>query len=140
MEVPQGSKSLQGGTVNAKLRRRTQAAARTATKALQYRAISGTVAVLVDNGQLIRTGDALDRFGGNNLPDGQRSWYGRHVAKAYRTAHGGDTVRVWTQHRTTGKWIHVYVYNPADPALLAGLRSYKATRDLADRALYSEAA
>lgn len=126
--------------VTAKLRRRTQTAARTATKALYYRTISGIVAVLVDSGQLIRTGDALDRFGGSDLPDGQKSWYGRHVAKAYRKVHGGDAIRVWTQHRTTGRWIHVYVYNPADPALLAGLRTYKATRHLADRALYAEAA
>lgn len=126
--------------VTAKLRRRTQAAARTAIKALYYRCINGIVGVYVDHGQLVRTGDALDRFGGGDLPDGQRSWYGRHVAKAYRKAHGGDAVKVWSQHRTTGKWIHVYVYAPADPALLAGLRAYKATRHLADRALYSEAA
>lgn len=124
----------------AKLRRRTQAAARTATKALYYRAISGIVAVLVDAGRLVRTGDALDRFGGNDLLDGQKSWYGRHVAKAYRKVHGGDAIRVWTQHRTTGKWIHVYVYAPADPALLAGLANYKGTRHLADRAAFAEAA
>ena len=124
----------------AKLRRRTNAAARTAVKALRYRPITGIVAVLVDQGRLVRTGDVLDRFGGADLPAGQQSWYGRHVAKAYRNAHGGDAIRVWSQHRTTGKWIHVYVYAPADPALLAGLRAYKATRHLADRALYTEAA
>lgn len=126
--------------VTAKLRRRTQAAARTTIKALNYRAISGIVASLVDNGQLIRTGDALDHFGGADLPDGQKSWYGRHVAKAYRKTHGGDAIRVWTQHRTTGKWIHVFVYNPVDPALFAGLAAYKATRHLADRLAYAEAA
>ncbi|MCX5253612.1 hypothetical protein OOK27_05415 [Streptomyces canus] len=124
----------------AKLRSRTKTAARTAVKALRYRCISGIVAVLVEGGQLIRTGDHLDRVGGGDLPDGMKSWYGRHVAKAYRKAHGGDPVRVWARHRTTGKYVHVYVYAPADPALLAGLRSYKATRHLADRALYSEAA
>ncbi|WP_406122972.1 hypothetical protein OHQ89_12445 [Streptomyces canus] len=126
--------------VTAKLRRRTKAAARTAVKALRFRCISGIVAVLVDNGQLIRTGDHLDRVGGNDLPDGQKSWYGRHVVKAYRKAHGGDAIKVWAQHRTTGKYVHVYVYNPADPALLAGLRSYKATRHLADLAAFAEAA
>ena len=124
----------------AKLRHRTKAAARTAVKALRYRCISGIVAVLVDAGQLIRTGDHLDRVGGSDLPDGQKSWYGRHVAKAYRKAHGGDAIKVWAQHRTTGRWIHVHVYNPADPALLAGLHSYKATRHLADRAAYLTAA
>ena len=123
----------------AKLRSRTKAAACTAAKALRYRCISGIVAVLIDQGRLVRTGDALDRFGGG-LPDGQQAWYGRRVAKTYRKVHGGDAVRVWSQHRTTGKWIHPFVYNPADPALLAGLRSYKATRHLADRALYTEAA
>lgn len=122
------------------LRRRTQTAARTASKALNYRCISGIVAVLVDQGRLVRTGDVLDRFGGGGLPDGQQAWYGRHVAKAYRKVHGGDPVRVWAQHRTTGRWVHVYVYNPGDPALLAGLRSYKATRHLADRAAYLTAA
>lgn len=126
--------------VTAKLRARTKAAARTAVKALRYRCISGIVAVLVDNGQLVRTGDVLDRVGGGDLPDGQQSWYGRHVVKAYRKVHGGDPVRVWARHRTTGKWVHVYAYNPADPALLAGLHSYKATRHLADQAAYSQAA
>ncbi|KOU62067.1 hypothetical protein ADK57_25890 [Streptomyces sp. MMG1533] len=124
----------------AKLRSRTKTAARTAVKALRYCCISGIVAVLVDGGQLIRTGDALDRFGGGDLPDGQQSWYGRHVAKAYRKTHGGDAIRVWARHRTTGRWIHVHVYAPADPALLVGLRSYKATRHLADRANFAEAA
>lgn len=126
--------------VTAKLRSRTKAAARTASKALYYRAVSGIVAVLVDAGRLVRTGDVLDRFGGGDLPDGQQSWYGRHVVKAYRKVHGGDPVRVWARHRTSGRWVHVNVYAPADPALLAGLHNYKATRHLADRALYSEAA
>lgn len=122
-------------------RRNALRAAAGTAEALGYRTLSGAVAALVDVGQLVRTGDALDRFGGAALPDGQQSWYGRHVAKAYRTAHdGGDTVRVWARHRRTGKWIHVFVYAPADPALLTGLRSYKATRHLADRAAYSEAA
>jgi hypothetical protein len=38
----------------AKIRRRTQAAARTAPKALRYRAISGDIAVLVDASRLVR--------------------------------------------------------------------------------------
>lgn len=123
----------------AKLRTRTQTAARTITKALLYRSISGTIAVLVDTGRLIRTGDFLDRVGGSDLPDGQKSWFGRHVAKAYRKTHGGDAVRVWTQHRTSGKWIHVFVYGPIDDALYAGLRNYKGTRHLL-AGTYTEAA
>ncbi|MFE5871635.1 hypothetical protein ACFQ6V_23725 [Streptomyces roseifaciens] len=108
--------------------RRTIAAARTATKALGYRALSGQIAHLVDTGALIRTGDLLDRLGADNLKDGQKSWYGRHVAKAYRATHlGADAIKVWAQHRTTGKWIHVHVYAPTDPALYTALQTYKAT-------------
>jgi hypothetical protein len=127
-------------TAATRTRRNTLRTATQTAKALGYRALSGLVAAAVDAGHLIRTGDYLTRVGGGDLPDGQQSWYGRHVAKAYRQAHGGDPVRVWAQHRTTGKWIHVYVYNPADTALTAGLRSYKTTRHLADRTLFAEAA
>ena len=116
--------------VTAKLRRRTTVAARTAPKALYYRAISGIIAALVDAGQLIRTGDFLTRIGGSDLPDGQQSWFGRHVKKAYKAQHGGDPIKVWAQHRTTGRWIHVHVYGPIDEALYAGLQTYKGTRHL----------
>jgi hypothetical protein len=127
-------------TAATRTRRNTLRTALHTSRALAYRTLSGLIATLVDQGRLIRTGDLLDRLGGSNLPDGQKSWYGRHVAKAYRKQHGGDTVRVWTQHRTTGKWIHVYVYNPTDPALTTGLTTYKATRHLADRNAFTEAA
>ncbi|WP_154080456.1 hypothetical protein [Streptomyces mobaraensis] len=111
--------------------RRTIAAARTATLALGYRTLSGQVAHLVDAGVLIRTGDLLDRLGADHLLDGHRSWYGRHVATAYRAAHlGADAIRVWAQHRTTGRWIHVHAYALTDPALFAALGTYKATRSL----------
>lgn len=109
---------------------RTHAAARNMSKALAYRTRSGSIAAAVEQGTLIRTGDLLDRLGAD-LPDGQRSWYGRHAAKAYRTNHlGADAVKVWAQHRTTGRWIHVHVYQPTDPALYAALQAYKATRRL----------
>lgn len=111
-------------------RRNGLCAAAVTIKALGYRALSGIIAAHVETGRLIRTGDFLDRVGGDDLKDGQKSWFGRHVAKAYRAQHGGDSVRVWTQHRTTGKWIHVHVYGPIDPALYAGLRSYKGTQHL----------
>ncbi|MEU8756230.1 hypothetical protein AB0C88_37660 [Streptomyces chartreusis] len=127
--------------MNAKTRTRRNSlrAAVATSKALGYRTLSGIIAVLVDTARLIRTGDFLDRIGGNDLPDGQKSWFGRHVAKAYRAQHGGDSVKVWTQHRTTGKWIHVYVYGSIDPALYAGLRTYKGTQHLMT-ALFTEAA
>ncbi|MFJ3089047.1 hypothetical protein [Streptomyces sp. NPDC086838] len=109
---------------------RTHRAARHVSKALAYRTRSGLIAVAVEQGTLIRTGDLLDRLGAD-LPDGQRSWFGRHCAKAYRAAHlGADAVRVWSQHRTTGRWIHVNVYAPTDPALYTALTTYKATRHL----------
>lgn len=111
----------------------------TTAKALGYRTLSGVIAAHVEAGRLIRTGDFLDRVGGSDLKDGQKSWYGRHVAKAYRAQHAGDAVKVWTQHRTTGKWIHVHVYGPIDPALYTGLRSYKGTQHLM-ASTYAEAA
>lgn len=128
----------------AKLRRRTQTAARTAPKALRYRTISGNIAVLVDAGQLVRTGDILERLGAGELKDGYKSWYGRHVKKAYVAAREQQPVMVWTQHRTTGKWIHVCVYSPFDMALYIGLATYKQTKHLAQpahfQAAYTEAA
>ncbi|MGW2594778.1 hypothetical protein ACWCXC_31555 [Streptomyces sp. NPDC001515] len=119
---------------------RTHRAARTTTRALAYRCRSGLIAAAVEQGTLIRTGDLLDRLGADELKDGQRSWYGRHAAKAYRAAHLGiDAVKVWAQHRTTGRWIHVHVYAPTDPALYTALTSYKATSHLA-QADYAEVA
>ena len=114
----------------ARTRRNTLRTATRTTKALGYRTLSGIIGALVESGRLIRTGDFLDRIGGSDLPDGKKSWFGRHVAKAYRAVHGGDAVRVWSQHRTTGKWIHVLVYGPIDEALYEGLRSYKGTQHL----------
>lgn len=126
-------------TAATRTRRNTLRTAATTAKALGYRTLSGIIATLVDDGRLIRTGDFLNRIGGSDLPDGQQSWYGRHVAKAYRATHGTEPLKVWAQHRTTGRWIHVNVFNPIDPALYAGLRTYKATRHLLP-ALYAEAA
>jgi hypothetical protein len=130
--------------VTAKLRRRTKVAARTAPKALRYRVINGIIGALVETGRLIRTGDFLDRIGGGDLKDGQKSWFGRHVAKAHRAATGRDAFKVWAQHRTTGKWIEVCVYSPFDIALYVGLARYKQTKHLAKpaffQAAYTEAA
>jgi hypothetical protein len=126
-------------TAATRTRRNDLYAAAKTCKALGYRTLSGAIVSLVETGRLIRTGDFLQRIGGSDLPDGQQSWYGRHVAKAYRKAHGGEPLKVWAQHRTTGKFIHVNVFNPIDPALYAGLRTYKATRHLLASS-YTEAA
>ena len=123
----------------ARTRRNTTRAAAHTSRALGYRTLSGVIASLVDTGRLIRTGDFLNRIGGSDLPDGQKSWFGRHVAKAYRTATGRDALKVWAQHRTTGKWIHVFVYGPIDDALYAALYTYKGTRHLL-AGTYTEAA
>lgn len=109
---------------------RTHQAARTTTKALNYRCLSGDIAVAVDAGALIRTGDMLERLGGGNLKDGYQSWYGKFVKKAYIAANGEAPVRVWARHRTTGRWIHVAAYQPLDRALFVGLATYKQTRHL----------
>lgn len=126
-------------TARTRTRRNTLRTAATTTRALGYRTLSGIIAAHVEAGRLVRTGDFLDRVGGGDLKDGVKAWFGRHVAKAYRAQHGGDTVRVWTQHRTTGKWIHVYAYGVIDEALYEGLFAYKGTRHLL-AASYAEAA
>lgn len=126
-------------TARTRTRRNTLRTAATTSRALGYRTLSGIVAVLVDSGRMIRTGDFLARVGGGDLPDGQQSWFGRHAAKAYRAATGGEPLKVWAQHRTSGRWIHVNVFHPIDDALYTALDSYKATRHLLP-AIYAEAA
>ena len=61
------------------------------------------------------------------------------MAKAYRAANGGDAVKVWARHRTTGKWLHVFAYGVVDEALYAGLFSYRGTQHLL-ASNYAEAA
>ena len=120
-------------------RRNTLRIAVTTSRALGYRTLSGIVAALVETGRLVRTGDFLERVGGGDLKDGQKAWFGRHVAKAYRAVHGGEPLKVWAQHRTTGKWIHVYAYGVVDEALYEGLFSYRGTQHLL-ASNYAEAA
>ncbi|MFJ6559955.1 hypothetical protein ACIQMV_08740 [Streptomyces sp. NPDC091412] len=119
--------------------RRTHAAAQTVTKALAYRSRSGQIAADLENGRLVRTGDILDRLGAGGLKDGYQSWYGKHVAKAYRAATEREPIRCWVQHRTTGKWIHAAVYSPFDLSLYIGLATYKRTAHLARPAFYQAA-
>lgn len=139
VEIHRRVNSPEGNAVNAtarKLIRRTVTAVRTAAQ------VGIDTAFTILNGSLnglIRTGDMLDRLG-ITLPDGQQSWYGRHVAKAYRNTNGQDAPKAWTRHRTTGRWIRVFVYAANDPALIEGLRSYKATRSLVSQASFAEAA
>ena len=120
-------------------RRNTLRTAAATTRALYYRTLSGLIAAAVEAGRLIRTGDFLERVGGGELKDGQKAWFGRHVAKAYRAANGGEPLKVWAQHRTTGKWLHVFAYGVVDEALYEGLFSYKGTQHLLASS-YAEAA
>lgn len=117
-------------TAATRTRRNDLYAAAATAKALGYRTLSGLIAAAVEAGRLIRTGDFLERIGGGDLKDGVKSWFGRHVAKAYRAATGGEPLKVWAQHRTTGRWIHVNVFGAIDEALYSGLDSYAATRHL----------
>lgn len=117
-------------TAATRTRRNTLRTATHTSRALGYRTLSGIIAAHVENGRLIRTGDFLDRIGGGDLKDGVKSWFGRHAAKAYRAANGTEPLKVWAQHRTTGRWIHVNVFGPIDDALYAAVHSYKATRHL----------
>jgi hypothetical protein len=124
----------------AKLRHRNTTQARTAGRHIQYATLNGRLQAQLTRGAIIRTGDILTALGLGDLPDGKQSWYGRHAAKAYRTARGTDPRRAWVQHRTTARWITVYVYSPTDPALTTALYSYKATREALAAADYTEAA
>lgn len=117
-------------TAATRTRRNTLRTATATSRALGYRTLSGLIAAAVEAGRLIRTGDFLERIGGGDLKDGVKSWFGRHVAKAYRAAHGGDPIQMWAQHRTTGKWIRVFVYGPIDEALYEGLFNYRGTQHL----------
>ncbi|WHM30226.1 hypothetical protein OH540_09345 [Streptomyces sp. BPPL-273] len=119
--------------------RRTHAAAQRVTKALAYRARSGAVIVAVEAGDLVRTGDILNRLGAGDLKDGYQSHYGRHVAKAYRAARETEPTRCWVRHRTTGRWVHVFVYSPFEIALYIGLATYKQTKHLAQPNLFQAA-
>jgi hypothetical protein len=126
-------------TAAARTRRNARRAATRTSYALYYRTLSGIIAAHVEAGRLIKTGDFLQRIGGGELKDGVKSWFGRHVAKAYRAANGGDAVKVWARHRTTGRWIHVYAYGVVDEALYEGLFNYRGTQHLL-ASNYAEAA
>jgi hypothetical protein len=126
-------------TAATRTRRNDLYAATATTKALGYRTLSGIVAAHVETGRLVTVGTFLDRVGGHDLPDGKRSWFGRHAKAAHVEATGATPVMVWAQHRTTGRWNHVCAYSPIDPALYTGLRTYKGTRHLLASS-YAEAA
>jgi hypothetical protein len=122
-----------------KIQHRLIAAARHIDRPLRYVALSGSHWDAVVSGRLIRVRDFLARVGGDDLPDGKQSYFGRVTKKAYIAATGRAPLTVWTQQRTTGRWIHVCIYTPLDLALYEALRSYKGTQHLLATS-FSEAA
>lgn len=110
-----------------------------------YALINGAaIQRLLNTGDLITVNTILDRLGVDaDFKDGYRSWTGRHIAQAYRVANHRAPIRAWVRHRTSGRWIHVFVYCPGDTAIAAGLRTYSRTAHLATtpaRSAFAEAA
>jgi hypothetical protein len=112
--------------MNATIRsiRNTHQAARTTHRALNYRTLSGTIAVLVDAGRLIQCSEFLRRLGlDEDTIRSLRSWFGRYAAKAWRKTTHSEPRKVWTL--IDGRWTHVAVYRPNSFALPAAVASYK---------------
>lgn len=96
-----------------------------------FRLLNGAaIQRMLDQGDLVTVNTVLDGLGGSDLKDGYKSWAGRHIAQAYRVANQRQPLRAWVQHRTSGRWIHVFVYAPGDEAITAGLRMYGRTAHL----------
>ena len=117
-------------TAATRTRRNTLRTATHTSRALGYRTLSGIIAAHVEAGRLITVGTFLDRIGGHDLPDGKRSWFGRFAKASHIKATGTAPIRVWAQHRTTGRWNHVHAYGPIDAALYTAVTTYKGTQHL----------
>jgi len=101
-------------------------------KAALFHLLNGrAIQQMLDLGQLVTVNTILDGLGaGDELLDGHKSWSGRHIAAAYRLTNHREPIRAWVQHRTTGRWIRVFIYVPGDEAITAGLRMYGRTAHL----------
>jgi hypothetical protein len=132
-------------TVNATARnliRRLTAAIRTAvqvSRAARYMALNGPLQEQLNSGLLIQGSTYLRTLG---LNDGGvssfRSHYGKKVKAAYRDNNNGRTpLMAWVQ--IDGRWMHVCVYHPADPALRTGVAAYPRLADTV-RSAFAEAA
>lgn len=112
--------------MNRRLRtvRQTIRAARTTSKALAYRTLSGIVAVDLEAGRVIQCSEFLRRLGiDEDTIRSLRSWFGRYAAKAWRKTTRSEPRKVWTL--IDGRWTHVAVYRPNSFALPAAVASYK---------------
>ncbi|HEX5569714.1 MAG TPA: hypothetical protein VFY14_22805 [Streptomyces sp.] len=109
--------------------RRTITTAATVSIHLKYAALSGQVLANLIAGRVIRVSTHLQRLGfDEEFIRRYGSPFGRHTAKHYRTRTGREPLRCWIRN-DAGRYIHVFVYDPADFALAAAVSSYKRTRD-----------
>ncbi|MTE20246.1 hypothetical protein F0L17_14235 [Streptomyces sp. TRM43335] len=109
--------------------RRTITAAINTTRTLGYTTLSGATLTALTTGQLIRISTYLQQLGlDDDFTNRYASPFGRHAAKHYRNRAGHDPRRCWINR--DGRWIHVFVYAPNDPALTAAVASYKRTAHL----------
>lgn len=109
------------------------------SRAIRYATLNGPLQEQLNSGQLIQASTYLRTLG---LNDGGvasfRSHYGKKVKAAYRDNNNGRTpLMAWVQ--IDGRWMHVCVYHPADPALRTGVTAYPRLADTV-RASYQEAA
>lgn len=118
-----------------KLITRTLAAIRNAvrvSRALRYATLNGPLQEQLNSGLLIQASTYLRTLG---LNDGGvssfRSHYGKKVKAAYRADNGGRAPQMaWVQ--IDGRWMSVNVYQPADPALRAGVTAYPRLASVVD--------
>lgn len=124
--------------MNAKHIRRSITAALHTSRPLRYAALSGNVLAALTTGRVIRVSTFLERLGCDaDFTHRYGSPFGRHTAKAYRTHAHAEPLRCWIER--DGRWLHVFVYAPADPAFTAAVATYKRTAHLT-AAAYTEAA
>lgn len=114
-----------------------RAARKAAARALRHRVRAALVrflngarkTALLAAGELVTVSTHLARLGADETFIGRfGSVAGKAVKKAFLAATGRTPETAWKLHR--GRVIEVAVYDPADPALNAGLASYARTAHL----------
>jgi len=105
--------------------RRSIAAALAVSAHLKYATLSGQVLADLTAGRVIRVSTHLERLGADaEWIRRYGSPFGRHVARHYRARTGREPLRCWVRNEQ-GRFIHVFVYSPADFCLAAAITSYK---------------
>lgn len=128
-------------TARTQLRRLTAAIRRAVqvSRHIRYATLNGPLQEQLNTGLLIQASTYLRTLG---LNDGGvisfRSHYGKKVKAAYRANNNDRTpLMAWVQ--IDGRWMHVCVYAPADPALRAAVTAYPRLADTV-RSAFAEAA